>query len=262
MTIGVINMEITVSVEEIEKNSIYSLENEQPFSLVRIGDGEMIVMKNMPNINYFCEKQIGRSLNGLELQIVRDNLITAILNTNILGIPTPIQIEKNWPLENTYDYISGLKTNPSHTWKEKKYCGNNSHLDLLSSGRLFNILSISKKVCVVSCRDITERLYSRFKNISDIEYYSLPAEQSFEIVKEKNIDILKIINNISEKLKSRHRHGELLIYGSGPFGKHLGTEFASLGGVSLDLGSVFDLFVGKITRGKGKGPSVYVEPLL
>ncbi len=50
--------------------------------------------------------------------------------------------------------------------------------------------------------------------------------------------------------------------GAGAFGKHLGYYFSARGGVALDLGSVFDLLVGKITRGNGKGENSYTTPLL
>lgn len=255
-------MDITVSVNNIIDESIKCLQNSQPMSLVRIGDGEMIIAENMAIVSAFCERQIARPLNESELKIAQENLITAISNTDLLGIPKPIQIEENWPLKNVYKYISDIKSNTNNQWKKKSYCGNNSHLDLLNSGGIFKILAVPKKICIVSCRDITERIYSRFPNIVDVEYYKIPGEQSFEVVKEKNIDILGIINSISEKIKSKDRSGQLLIYGAGPFGKHLGTEFSSVGGVALDLGSVFDLFVGKVTRGKGKGASIYTTPKL
>ena len=255
-------MEIDISNNEIVDTIISSLKTNTPFSLVRIGDGEMIIAENMDIVSAYCVRQAGRVFNDSELKIVRDIISEGIIGCDVLGIPRPIQIEQNWTLKNIFSYISNVKANNQKNWKEKKYCTNNAHMDLLNKKGIFDILSSAKSVCIVSSRDIRERIKIRFPNITDIEYYSIPGEQSFEVVKNTTIDILPLIDKISNQLKSKNRHGQLLIYGCGPFGKNLGNIFASVGGVAIDLGSVFDAFVGKVTRGKGKGATVLTDPRL
>jgi hypothetical protein len=255
-------MEINISNKEIVDEIISSLKTNKSLSLVRLGDGEMIVAENLETISSFCIKQVGRVLSETELKIVRDNITNGIINCDILGIPKPIQIENFWPLKNIFNYISNIKVNNAKNWKEKRYCINNAHMDLLNTNCIFEILSNVESLCIVSSRDITNKIKIRFPNIKNIEYYSIPGEQSFEVVKNTKIDILPLIDKISNELKSKDRHGQLLIYGCGPFGKNLGNIFASVGGVSIDLGSVLDLFVGKVTRGKGKGATVLTDPRL
>ena len=39
-------------------------------------------------------------------------------------------------------------------------------------------------------------------------------------------------------------------------------SFKEKGGISIDIGSVFDFWVGKVTRGPNRGKNSYIKPLL
>ena len=256
-------MIINTTSNDIKNKAIISLKEKTPFNMLRMGDGEMIIANNVKDkLPQFSINQIGRELKIDELRKTQENMINSVLYSNVLGLPTEEHIRKNKLWEILLTYYDKIKTNNPDLWVDKEYCTINSHLELLKNNHLFDILSESKKIVIVSPRDIVDKLYQKFPNLEHIEYYSVPGEQKYEINKNTEINIFSQVDLIIENLKSKDRGGELLLYGVGPFGKHLGYEFSKLNGVSLDLGSVFDLLVGKITRGVGKGANSYTNSYL
>lgn len=248
---------------EVVTKILTHLENGNSLSIVRIGDGEIILLNNVKDkISKFSKRQIGRELTSEELVMIQENIKIAVLESNILGVPKKLHIDKNQLWGDILEYYTTLKTQDEKKWGNKEFCTIDLHLELLESEQIFHLLSKIDKIVIVSSRDIKEQLVKRFPNIKYIEQYTVPGEQCFETEKNTEINIFKSVDDISKKLLSSDRNGQLLIYGVGPFGKHLGSDFSKMGGVSLDLGSVFDFFVGKITRGTGKGPESYTKPLL
>jgi hypothetical protein len=243
---------------------IKKLNSGEKLFMLRMGDGEMRIEKNHPSIEKFSIKEFGRIITEDEIFLSKKWLKDSVIESSILGLPTKSHCEKNELWQYLFDFYEEIEKNNIETWNEKNYCSINSHFEILNSGHLFEILSTVKKVVVVSPRDVQIKLKEKFRNIEEIEYYSLPGEQAYETPHDKNISI-NIFDRISEiliSLRSENRKGQLLIFGAGPIGKIIGCEFSKSGGVALDIGSVFDLFVGKLTRGKGKGPNSKIDPIL
>ena len=58
-----------------------NLKNLKSFSLIRIGDGEMIIINNIKDkMEFFCNKQINRSITPLELKQSQEWLEEAIIS--------------------------------------------------------------------------------------------------------------------------------------------------------------------------------------
>lgn len=264
-------MEINFSSKQIKDEVLKSLLNRKPLFMLRMGDGEMILANYDKNntsknddkrITKFSKKQIGRRLTNDEINNTQINLINSVLKCNILGLPTEKHIIKNSLWSDLITYYEKIKDDNPTNWIDKNYCTINSHFELVDNGDLFEIFESIDSIVIVSCRDVKDKIKKRFPNINHVEQYLIPGEQVYEEVLNNNLDIFEEINKITKKLNSVDRSGQLLIFGAGAFGKHLGFVFSELNGVSLDLGSVFDFFVGKITRGPGKGKTSYIKPVL
>jgi hypothetical protein len=257
------NMKINYTSLDMKNEILKCLNNKTKFSLLRMGDGEIILANNIKDkIKYFSNKQIGRQLTESELSIVQKDMIDSVLNSTVLGLPTNKHVTQSPLWDELFNYYNNIKKNNSDKWVNKNYSTIDAHFELLNSGDLFEILKNSTKVMIISPRDITKKLQEKFPNITHIEYYSVPGEQAYEIEKNTEINIFDEIIKFREMINSKDRGGELLLFGVGPFGKVLGSDFANKNGVSLDLGSVFDLLVGKITRGPGKGATSTTKPIL
>ena len=231
--------------------------------MLRLGDGEMKIALKEERYQKHSNSLIGRNISIDELILTQNNLKDCVLYSDILGLPTKHHINTGSLWKCLIDYYENIKNLSPNKWVEKKYCSINSHLELLSSGDIFKILSVVSKIVIVSPRDVVQKMKEKYSNLLEIEYYNIPGEQCYEENKnDDKTDFFTKINEIIDSFKSKNRKGELLIYGAGTFGKILGLEFKKEGGVVLDLGSVFDLFIGKITRGPEKGINKYTTPVL
>jgi hypothetical protein len=255
-------MNINTHSLEIKEIILDKIKKKENTFLLRIGDGEMRIEKEHESLDKFSIKEFNRIMTSDEIKKAKIWLKESVLESSILGLPTTQHCNQNELWSCMFDYYQDLEKKYPNSWQNKKYCSINSHYEILQSGDLFEIFSKVDKIVIVSPRDIRNRLREKFNNIKEIEYYSLPGEQAYELEKNTQIDIFIRIEEIINSINSKDRSGELLIFGAGPIGKIIGSEFSKRGGVSLDLGSVFDLFVGKITRGKGKGPDKKINPIL
>jgi hypothetical protein len=102
----------------------------------------------------------------------------------------------------------------------------------------------------------------KYPNIKRIKRYDIPKQYRFEENKKIGIFYPDVYNKIIEDIKNTDYSGKLCLLGGGFIGKNIAVEFANSNGVCIDIGSVFDLWYGKITRGPGKGPNSYRTPLL
>ncbi len=253
-------MKINISTLEIKNEIISALHDGRGLSLLRFGDGELIIATEHKNINICCINHIGRIITEDELHLTKKNFIYSILNADILSLPGLGCNHSIWaPM---VPYYESIKNAHEKEWKEKKYCSIYENKYLLTSGGLFEIFNQAQNIVIVSSRNIVDKLYVKFPNIKNIKWYPIPAEQKYESIKNTNINIFDEFEKIHIEICKESRKHQLLIFGTGPFGKHLGANFASYGGVALDLGSIFDLFVGKLTRGPGKSATATIESYL
>lgn len=256
-------MRIDTSEEHIRDLAIAAISQRTPLSVLRMGDGEMLVARgNGSRLRDFFERQLGFALSDEERVDAQDCMQRAVLRADVLGLPTEVHCKLHPLWSVLFDYYEGLRQAHPDEWGDKRYCSINCHLNMMRNGALSDVLRAASRVVVVSSRDVKDRLTARFTNITHVEQYSIPGEQVYEVEKNKGRDTLDLIHHIAQELRAKPRDGELLIFGAGFVGKRLGADFATAGGVALDIGSVFDFWVGKITRGPNKGAESYGEPAL
>jgi hypothetical protein len=228
---------------------IYHLYYKIPFSHIRVGDGEAKFLhfsKNSKESVFIQNKQINREITDSEYTYIKEKLSAAISKADILGVPSELESKKSdWVY--VYPVLNELKKRED--WICEKYCNMWSNRHLLERGYISKILKRINSVVLISGRDVTDALKLKYKNIIEIEYYDIPPEQRFEKEKNTKIDTLGLFEEISKKIKQKNRKGQLLLYGTGFFGKYLGQTFKECGGVAVDIGSVFDIFAGIANRG-------------
>lgn len=225
------------------------LEQKKPFSNLRVGDGEAKFLhfpKNSKQSIYIQKKQINREINELEFEDIIKKLSLAICKADVLGIPNTIESKKSdWVY--VLPVLEELKKKTE--WSCEKYCNMWSNRHLLEMGLIDNILKKIKEIVIISGRDVGEKIKEKYNNIERIEYHTIPPEQNYEKVKNTTVNTLDLFSEISKKIQDKNREGQLLLYGTGFFGKYLGQVFKESGGVSIDMGSVFDIFAGLSNRG-------------
>ena len=250
-------MNINTKSSDIRNAVLSSLANNTKLFMLRMGDGEMRLERNMA-VDHFSRKEFGRHISEDERTVATKWMRESVLESSILGLPTREHVETSPMWTYLFEYYAIIRREHPDQWIEKVYCSINSHYELFGSGDLFEIFSKVEKIVIVSPRDVVQRMKEKFPNIKEVEYYSLPGEQAYETIKTKE-NIFTCISKIRDSIRSKPRGGELLVFGAGPLGKIIGSDFSKAGGVALDLGSLFDMFVGKRTRGAGKGPEAKMD---
>jgi hypothetical protein len=259
------NIKINLNTEQVFSLILEKLESKKPLSIVRIGDGEIATLFTDPNhvgCAHFYKNHLGRVLDIGLMKEISKNLKSSIVNSDIIGIPTVQSESQNNPYWSISRKVISTVFNEFKSVKEKNFCSMNIHYDLSSSKKLDIILSKVDEVYLVTSRDVKSLMQKKFPNLKKIHVYKIPGEYNYEDSKKVEDYYPTIYKKIESDFTSKNFSGKLLLIGGGFVGKNLATIFSQNGGVSVDLGSIFDLFVGKITRGAGKGPNKYGKSLL
>jgi hypothetical protein len=187
------------------------------------------------------------------------NLINnSILKCNILGLPNNKQILKGWG--GIIEHVKLLENKSE--WIPKDFCSMNVHYDLLNINLLDDLIRNTENVILITCRDVKKRLLEKYPNIKNLKVYEIPKQYRFESDKKIEKFYPDVYNKIISDIKNNDYGGHLALLGGGFIGKNIAIEIANSNGVCIDIGSVFDAWVGKITRGPGKGPNSFRTPLL
>lgn len=253
-------MEINLTSEDVLKIINEKLSLYEPFLAIRYGDGEAILLENKEknHVESIFQRQLGTTLKQGDIEVIRDNLIKAIDNADLLGIPTIGHIKAGGYWAKSIDILNNtccISTNligsiDFHYEFLQNWANKTSCYDLL----LNNI----KELYIISCRDISEGFKKRF-GIDNVKTIITPPEIMFEhnkyIGKSHYPDRFFEIKD--EILSMNNLSGKLLLYGAGFVGKIYGLFWKNQGGVAVDIGSILDRFAGKVTRGKGRSATAF-----
>ena len=260
-------MEINITDKEVCDIILQKLKDKESLLITRIGDGEIVALNpdlNEKGTNHFYNVHLGRRLPEKHVLEISNNLKNTIMETDILGIPTLQTSTKSgnpyWEISRSI--LTKLIDDNKVTCKDKKFCDMGLHYMLSQNNYLDTILSQVNEVYLITSRNVKEQLHKKYPNIKNIIDYRIPGEYVFEDNKKLENYYPERYDEIFSLIKNQDLKGKLLLLGGGFVGKSLGALFAKQGGVSLDIGSIFDRFVGKMTRGQGKGPNKYDTPIL
>ena len=227
------------------------LKQQDPISIVRVGDGECVALdmvKSDADYNLAREdlfyKQTGYILSDIEMKKVRDNLIESIAFADILGLP--IQGQKSGP---QWDRIRGAIKEHVGSYT-KCWCDIDIHSEFLEKGYFQELIQHRNNLTYISCRNLDDKF-----NIP-VNSFIVAPEWKFTSGYKGEHHYPEQFNSINNWVKGLNAKNNLLLYGAGTIGKIYGNWWRDLGGVAFDIGSVFDDWAGKVTRGEGRGADV------
>jgi hypothetical protein len=246
-------MIINIQMEDIVKTVNYCLDNKLGFSLVRVGDGEAMMLNHENDTkaaNQVLLRQFGEPLLEREYVLtIIDYLEKAISEANLLGIPTPKHVSLGGYWEKCRDIFAPYIPLGS------QFCSIDVHTELMVGGYLDEFIQKANKVYYISCRDLDEQFKKRYP-MKEIRSFKIAPEMKFTsgyVGKRHFPDQFFEIRSWIDSLDCR---GALCLVGAGFAGKIYNVWFGKKRGVSIDLGSVFDAWAGFKTRGPGRGMDV------
>jgi hypothetical protein len=229
------------------------LQKKTPFAFIRYGDGESMVLKGGSGCDFVMQRQLGKRLGDVDVAHIQNDLISAYQLANVIGFPQKFHLDRkdNWS-ESQDVFIDKV----GQDYFDKKLMASiDSCYDFLYAGHLNDLLMNADTVNYISCRNLDDIFKEKF-GIKNVNSFIIAPEKTFTSGYTGDQHFPTQYNQIKEWINNIDCKGNLCLVGAGVVGKIYGIFFRDAGGISLDLGGVFDLWAGKKTRGEGKGMDV------
>jgi hypothetical protein len=265
-------MKITIEAEEILNKIKDSLYYQKPLLITRLGEGEIRMFIRNGQDDWIIKNMFGYVPNSDHMDEIRNNLEISLINSDITGIPTYKKLKNeneilksdlNPVYKKTFEIFREIFEKNNLEESNFDFCDVNIHTIFNGKSLFKELLYNLENLTIITCRDVDDKLKKVF-NIKNIEVYKIPPEYRFEDdpSKIKWNFYPDVHSEIKSKMLNQDNRGKLCLYGAGVAGKDLGYYFKKSGGVAFDIGSIFDLWIGKHTRGRGKGRNKYFKSIL
>ena len=254
------------------------LSAKEPFSFIRIGDGEAHCLPYEPHLTAFTEGDAkgrervwwGETLSAPEREKLSARVGRAIWSADCLGIPTTARFLRDLRLTEDDALEGGLRGRSSrglravlHALENVElfrppglplpfYASCHLHQDLARWRLYEELFDGVREAVVISCHpQLPEEINRRF-GVSIAASIVVPPRYATRPLMNERIgdtrSLPSMLDEIIEKIDDLPRN-RLVLVGAGYLGKVLVASAKSRGGVVLDLGSIFDYWVGLRTRG-------------
>lgn len=245
--------------EELLETIKASLITKNPLSIVRYGDGEAVILNGFKDTNTFksiLKRQLGYIPAIDEAEQIRENLISAYTNCDIIGVPSEKIAEH---ARGYWGKSLAIFNENIHTETPKLITSIDAHSHFLDKNYYKELMQDVEVVNYISCRNIDEGIKRAF-NVKRVNSYIIAPEMKFDNSYTGPKHYPEQFNRIKKWMeKAVPVEGNLCLVGAGFVGKIYNNWFKELGGVSFDIGSIFDSWAGLVTRGPERGTNVFDE---
>lgn len=250
---------INFTPEEMLPEVQRRLKEKIPSAIIRCGDGEAMTLNGFNDqaaLSRILRKLLGKMPQVDEIEQIRQNLIYAYQHADIIGIP----VNKRLDQPNSYWYKT-LKILVEHAGPtvvtNTLLTSIDFHLIWQDKNYFETLLSGIDTLNYVSCRALDEAFQRRYPNIKRICSFQIAPEMSFTpgYVGDPHYPVQ--FDQVRRWMKAAPIEGNLCLVGAGVVGKIYNCWFKDYGGISIDIGSIFDAFDGRVTRGPDRGPDKF-----
>lgn len=246
---------IDIPIDQMLATVQKRLRGKTPTSIIRYGDGESMILNGFKDINqlkYVLKRQFGEVPSIDHIEQIRNNLIEAYTGADIIGIPTTNRFMGDkksfwYRASGILDEAIGIDI-----LQTKLFTSIDFHSHWLDNNSFDKLLKGLDTICYISCRNLDEQLKARF-GIKNVWFFQIAPEMKFTSGYEGEKHFPDQFNKIRRWHLKVPVEGNLCLVGAGVAGKIYNNWFRDRGGISVDVGSVFDAFAGKATRGKDRG---------
>lgn len=226
----------------------------KPVSLIRYGDGEAIMLngfKDTRALNFVFRRQFGYIPSIDHAEQIRENLITAYKECDIIGIP----VREAYHTPDTY-WVKAknilLFNTDTELFTQKQTCSIDIHSHFLDNDYYSTLLKEKDTVCYISCRNLDKEIKNHF-GIKDVYSFQIAPEAKFTSGYTGAHHYPDQFEEIKKWMTRVPIEGNICLVGAGVVGKVYCNWFRNMGGIAMDIGSVFDSWAGLATRGTGRG---------
>lgn len=243
-----------IETDEFIKIVKAHLETKTPLSYVRYSDGEIMLLNRREYYQTYIKiiyRLWGYVPDEDELVAIDGFLRHALRNADYIGYPTERHRARADYFRDA-DKVFKKRVGPLEDYSLASV---DIPYIMLNDERYSEILYKCHTLNYVSCWDLDQQFQDRF-SIAHVNHFLVSGEPKFSSATSRGRHFPDQFYQVRKWIKARNCKGNVCLVGAGVFSKIYNTWFAEQGGVSLDIGSVFDSWHGVKTRGQGKGMDV------
>ena len=262
--------------ECVANAAILALQKRNPFSLIRLGDGEGNILgcidpaldslREVKWFNAIFRYQTGKALGPNECTDVAKMLEIAALDSDILGIRLFVRGHlPEWPYGPTFEWAKNAiergdlrgalgmlrSLDQIDRWIESSALHNTLLTDawvyIPLMYHLDRIINAASRVVVVSCRREIFGVFAKRYSIKSVEFLPVPIEPSRAKTAEIEVHYPDVFDEVLRSM-NRDMIGTLVLVGAGILGKIYCHAAKQSGAVAIDIGSGFDILSGIRSR--------------
>jgi len=224
----------------------YHIQNNLPFSIIRMGDGDLQILNELSSSNFTSVRSKRESYNLTNSKELLNTYIEACNNANYISGYDLYCNGEFWRSCNPISIISKDCIPLILNWKDfysklgitnQNFCSPELGWELFLQRKkrlnLFYILR-GKKVVLITCFPKASKILTT----KEIDSIVVPIPGRFGNHYSK-INIIK--NRIKELISTR----KIFLIGAGAWGRGYSNYIKSLGGIAIDIGKVCDMWAGK-----------------
>ncbi|MDP2652066.1 MAG: hypothetical protein Q8O94_02930 [bacterium] len=250
-----------ISTNEVEAEVLSSIKRKKPYSVIRCGEGELKILNAIDDQRSYKSKtrnHLGMIPVGNDQKKITDDLLAAIKNATTLGITPSLfsgHDEDKKKYAGTYWEKTPLILSQYGIDIERvRCCSMSINIEFMKNGFFSRISKHIANLLIISAHDVRDGLRKKH-GFKEIEWLRIEPQQAY-FNNRGEAHYPTQYDCITKKLNKNLLSEITAIVGAGFLGKHYCETIRKQGGVSLDVGSVFDFWAGFLTRGKGKGKEV------
>lgn len=257
-----------------------NLEQRKPFSLVRLGDGEGVLLSinsQSPEYDFaYLSEHLGpdngdrsgvrtlkhsliNAISHSDVVGVRDDIVDVRFDNNYFGLPPDeflAKFRRSFRLrevEKKLGYRGARRIALLHNslgsltfGNEQQFCSAWIHFDLHASGSLFRLLNGEDRIGLISSRKQLPRLLQSVFGTS-VKFVEIPDKYR-NLPEEAKVS--NYVNGLESVLSKTlvEFPGMLFLIGGGLYGKAYCQIIKSQGGMAIDVGSLIDAWLGIASR--------------
>lgn len=247
---------LTMQISTTENIAFYvneCIRNSVPMSLIRIGDGEGLILgygESSPeeDVDEILKIHFGYTLSLEDKNYLKKAIESAIISSDVIGIPT----KKRSLLTNPESRIqkgilAAYSALNKYDFHDKRIAGANIHIELNKIDFFQHVFEKKVNIGLISCREELPNLLEQNFGLQDIVFYKIPAEFKYgkQEVTEKHYP--DVFNHVIRRIEKEAK-GKVYLVAAGLLGKIYCAKIKEAGGIGLDIGSIADAWVGVKSR--------------
>lgn len=256
--------------EQVEQAIGSAIAQGRPFSVIRLGDGEgawvHLDTRDEAAFSKLYEanrREFLRIWFGDEAAYTCDNFFNlagelgAVMDrTDVVGVPYPSRVDHEYRITSARGIPScvnvlRLASRKQAQRRSAAYCSHDIHLDLQITGAFRRLLSGGLRLGLISCHGQLAEFLSAQTGANVVRSFLIPGEKGFSDILGEGVHGVHYptaFDAISEQIAASDLRNQVWLVAAGYLGKFYCDRIKSSGGVALDIGSLADGWLGKITR--------------